>query len=423
MKRLIAAVILSAAIFALFSCSHFYPAAVTEKVYIPSIFISIGDNMLATDSYISATVTVSSDDPTFVSFSDREAQVRIRGNSTSAGEKKPLNIKFSVSTELFGLGKSKKWCLLANMYDKSLMRNKLALDFASSLGLAYTSASEYADVYINGEYAGNYLVCLPLDIGKDKVNIDPDMNEFLLEFEPWENYNNPIYVKTDLFGLVFGLDDTDEATDGQLSYLTAFLNEFENALINGSYDDFSKYIDVGSFVDYYIVNELFKNVDFAVSSVHFYLKGGRLYAGPVWDFDLSAGNCSVEYYQIYNNATTSMDSTEGIWCYKFWYIYLLNDPVFSTLVVDRLAEIQPMIVNLTDDNSLGTNRIDRLKTLYKKSFDKNFDRWDVSHIDSIVEWQEPFSTFDESVSFLRDWLRARNRFLCAHFCIDTGDAR
>ena len=390
----------------------------------PSIHISFdAEDTLHLSYYIDASISVKSGDYFFADFTDKNAKVRIRGNSTAIGAKKPLNIKFSKSVELFGLGKAKKWCLLANMYDKSLMRNKLALDFARSVGLSNSSNAKYVNLFINNEYMGNYLLCESVGVGKSRVDIDQSANEFLLEFEPFENYKNELFVKTDIYGLTFGLDDTDFITEEQISYLTSFLNSFEYALKikNSTFDEFSKYIDVESFVNFYIVNELFKNVDFSLSSTRFYIKSGKLYAGPAWDFDLSAGNCSADYYPTYNNYATGNPSSDGLWCREFWFADLMENDMFSTLVANRYSELQPLIVNLTDDNSLGTNKIDELINRNLSSFRNNYERWDISSIDSIVEWQEPFSSFEDSVEFLRAWLKARNKYLLGQFRMMEDD--
>ena len=98
-------------------------------------------------------------------------QIKGRGNSSWALEKKPYNIKFDKKTNLFGMGKAKKWCLLASHHDKSLLKNKIAYTLADRLGLDFVSKTQHIDLYANGEYLGNYIVAESVEIGENRVDI------------------------------------------------------------------------------------------------------------------------------------------------------------------------------------------------------------------------------------------------------------
>ena len=116
-----------------------------------------------------------------------------------------------------------------------------------------------------------------------------------------------------------------------------------------------------------------------------YIKDGKLYQGPVWDFDLSAGNCSSEYYKDYNNVYTTGNSWEGWWCLGLWNRYLFECDDFAELVRARYIELQPYIVNLYKDNELGKNRIDRLLDEFGDDFAKNYTVWSTSEVYSVLE--------------------------------------
>ena len=90
----------------------------------------------------------------FAEINDSESTVKVRGNSTSSGAKKPYNIKLSAKKDVLEMGRAKKWCLLANMYDKTMLRNKLSYDFAAEIGMDFVSSSEFVELYLNGEYRG-----------------------------------------------------------------------------------------------------------------------------------------------------------------------------------------------------------------------------------------------------------------------------
>lgn len=223
---------------------------------------------------------------------ESDGTIKVRGNSTAVADKKPFNISFSKAKDVFGMGKAKKWSLLANAFDKSLIRNRLAMEFATSLGLKYTSKSTYVDLYINDVYYGNYLLIESVEVGENRVDINSEgSNDVLLEKEYDRTEEGQTYLRTIRYGIRFNVGEPEglaENTEQYKQTLTV-LNRFETALENGDFEEVSKFVDLKSFANFYIVNELFKNVDFNYSSTRFYIKDGVLYAGPLWDLDLSGG--------------------------------------------------------------------------------------------------------------------------------------
>ncbi|MBR2454014.1 MAG: CotH kinase family protein, partial [Clostridia bacterium] len=288
---------------------------------IPQVYITASGD-INRDAYIPCTVKVYDPSGVYSDIYDTESTIKIRGNSTSSGEKSPWNIKFSSKVELLGLGKGKKWSLLSNMYDKTQLRNKLAYDFALDVGISYTSSSTFAEVYLNGEYRGIYQICEPVDVSKTQVDIDTDNNEYLLEVEPYVGYAGPCSVVGEKTGIMLTFNEPEEPDVASQQWVKGFISGVEDALLSGDYARVLECVDVDSFAKNYVVQELFKNVDYPRSSTRFYIKGGKLYEGPVWDFDLSSGNCSSDYYPYYNNVETSGLSYEGIFCVSLFNKYL-----------------------------------------------------------------------------------------------------
>ena len=375
------------------------------KVYIDVV------GQIGRDDYASCTIRVEDPSGNFETINDTEAQIKVRGNSTADGAKKPYNIKFSKKTEVFGLGKAKKWCLLANMFDKSLIRNKLVYDMAQVIGVPYTSSSTYVDVYLNGKLMGCYQFCEAVGTGSTQVDIDTDGMEFLLEFEPWGGYENDYFLTTKKCGIILGYEDPEEPTLAQRVWLEDFLAEAETALLAGDYEEICQYWDVESIVNDYILHEYFKCVDATTSSARYFVKEGKIHGGPAWDFDLSSGNADKEFYKTYY---PNGKSYEGWWCRGIWYHLFFRLDWFEEMVKDRFMELQPVIENLTDDNSLGKNRIDALQETYGDSFKKNFAKdgagWKVYSVDSPFEG--PVSlTYEGHIKNLRQWLRDRNEWM------------
>ncbi len=389
----------------------------SEVVYepCPAVIKIYTQNEINKEEYVGCTVRVEDPSGKYETITDKKATIKIRGNSTASGRKKPYNIKFDSKQDVLGMGECKKWYLLANMYDKSLIRNKLVYDFAAEIGMAYTQQSTFARLYLNDMYMGSYQICESLGVGDTRVDINTAANDFLLEYEPRPHYSNPNYTYTPLCGILFGFDEPSAPTKEQLSYLREFLKSAEGALLSGNREQISRYWDIDSFVDDYIVHEYFKCVDAQTSSTRYYIKNGKIYGGPVWDFDLSSGNADRNYYTTYQDSNG--DSSVGWWCDNgIWYKYFFRTQWFEQELRTRFAELQPMIENLTDDNELGKNRIDRLLDAYGESFEENFGIWSITDKDSDYE-RIPFRTYEANVEFLRKWLRDRNTWMKSEWSI------
>ena len=188
-------------------------------------------------------------------------------------------------------------------------------------------------------------------------------------------------------------------------------------MASGDYVQLCSYVDVASFANAYIVQELFKQVDYTTTSTRFYIKEDKLYEGPVWDFDLSSGNCSTSLYPEYNNKDTTGLSWQGIHCVGLWNQYLFQYDEFKQLVRDRLIELQPVIINLYEDNELGRSRIDAWLDEYRPDIDRNNELWSPSVKYNAYE-HKPVGTYDGEIEFLRDWLKNRNQWLLDYYCAE-----
>ncbi len=375
--------------------------------------------------YIPCTVNVYYDgDSDTPDVTDKRSKIKIRGNSTSSGDKKPYNIKFSEKTDLFGFGPNTRWSLLANLYDKTLIRNQTVYDFAERIGLKCTPSHRVADIYLNGKLLGSYLIVDSIDAAEDRIDIDNEGNEFCIEYViPTRNDEGKYYTESPIYGYRFAVHEPEEPTRDQKNWLKNYLKEAESALYSCNYKNVSKYFDIESMVDFYIVNELFKNVDIAIGSTYFYIKDDKIYGGPVWDFDLSAGNCSYDYfnYYEYNNingeGNGSGNNWEGIYCDKLWFDTLMDYPEFVNAVKQRYAELSGVIENLYKDNELGKNYIDTVTEHYGESFARNYKEggWRLHRPYCDYERQNPSPTYKANVEYYRDWLKKRHNWLTDYF--------
>ncbi len=376
---------------------------------------------------------------TYKDIIDTTSNIKIRGNTTASQPKKAWNIKLNKKQSILGMPKGKKWCLLANAMDKSLMRDTLSYNFGLENGVKYTSQSRYADVYLNGEFMGNYQVCEPVEAKTDRVDInayDAESNDILLEYgtrneEGVDHFNTNIYNTTfDVNDPEKGDDLTDEQVDAKILRVKNYLNGFEDILrtdVNNT-DAISNYIDIDSFVDYYIANELFKNVDFNYSSTRFYIKDGKIYAGPMWDLDLSSGNCKSSYYTSYY---VDGDSSKGFYCRGIkWYDRLFKNQTFQEKVIARYYNLQYKIQSLYRSDSTEVNSIEYLIDRYGSSFERNYVSkdlngagWSIRHNDGYsFAAESSWETWNDPIEFLRDWLTRRNVWLSEQWGVDMDEA-
>ena len=376
--------------------------------------------------YVPATLEVVDKDGTVVK-TDASSNVKLRGNSTSKAEKKPFKIKFNKKYSLFGMDEGKGWNVLANAFDKTLIRNKLGFDLATAMGVPYVSQSHFCDVFYNGVLQGNYLVTEPVEAGANKVDIgeDEETSDFLIEIERERYESDVTYIKSKA-GVRFGFNVPEVPTKDQVNNASAVINRAEDAMKTYRMSEYGKYIDVDSFVNYYIVSEIFKAVDFNYSSTRFFCKNGKMYAGPIWDIDLSSGNASKTFYKAYYDGN---DSYKNLHCTEMrWYGFLMQSDEFVAKVKARLAAMKNRIENMYANNSLGKSQISQLTTEYGASFARNYasadqggagwsltKRYSTCDNPQGLELDPQPTTYNASVSLLQNWLKNRVNYLEAEW--------
>lgn len=216
-----------------------------------------------------------------------------RGNTTWTRGKKPYSLTLSGAADLLGMGQAERWVLLSNSMDISLIRNKLVYDFAEEIGLDYSPETRWVELYLNGEYAGQYLLTERNEVHPNRVALG--QQHFLVSLELEERLRNqerPLYI-TQAHQVLRIHDNT--LADGEME---AVLQQMENAILaedgidpvsGKSWEDC---IDLDSWAKKYLIEEVFANFDGGTLSQFFYYDTslGKIYAGPVWDYDLALGN-------------------------------------------------------------------------------------------------------------------------------------
>ena len=251
--------------------------------------------------YPLSSVTVSENGVT-ETLTGMEMSIKGRGNSTWFQEKKPYQIAFSEKVNLFGMGKAKKWVLLANYLDPSMVRTQLAFDCGNVLNHngPFSCQGQFVELYVQDagrkteDYIGLYYLTHRIAIGKTELNLnDPD--GILMELNQPSHYDNGIEdmpVESALYHSRFTLKDCEgEAQQAEDSFMELY-NRFEEALAQRDWEEISACIDMDSFASYYLLSEFTADSDTSVSSFFMYRDGENdiIHAGPYWDYDSTMGS-------------------------------------------------------------------------------------------------------------------------------------
>ena len=326
--------------------------------------------------------------------------IKTRGNSTFYEvEKKSYQIKFQKKKDLFGLGEAKKWVLLANAKDESLIRNALIFDFAAEYTDLPSIEGVFVDVYLNGDYAGNYYLCEKVEVHSERLNItnleqknekvnDKERLEqsecyvsedgtiravkglenpkditggYLLERIIEEEYLEAQCAFTSSKGYWYSVVSPENATIEQVEYIRNLINELESAVTQSdgvnpeTGKHYSEYIDVDSWVSKFLIEEVFNNPDAPYASTYMYKDAdavdGKIYFGPVWDYDRAIGGYVVNNFELDDPKQMKSRGLYAAWLLNFEEIEEAVKAEYTEVFLpyvekkseDRLNELQEFI--------------------------------------------------------------------------------
>lgn len=268
-----------------------------------------------------------------IDYTGKEDNIRGRGNSTWSYPKKPYVIKLDSKAEILGMPKHKRWVLLANWMDRTIMRNRISFAVAMKTGLAWTPHGEFVELVLNGKHVGNYYLCEHIKVDKNRVNIDEledDVTDsgYIMELDSYFDEVNRF--RSSYYYLPYMFKDPDEVNYAQFSFLQDYVNNMEASLNDDSRfaaREYTQYLDVDSFIDWWLVHELTGNEEpkHPKSSYMHKNTGGRLTMGPVWDFDWGT--------YIPQNKFVVLDRSDGLKC--IYYDRLFQDTEFKKRVKER----------------------------------------------------------------------------------------
>ena len=350
------------------------------------------------DDYIDGSFKFFANDYEFDDF-EKPIVIRGRGNSTWNMPKKSYQFKFEEKFSLFNLPEDKKWITLANYADKTMLRNALAFELGYMSILEWTPEFHFAELQINGNEKGLYQFMDKVETGSsNRVKIG---DGFLLEVDQIDRIDSDdISFWTDR-EVLFVIKDPDlDWGSNELEEIKSYVIETENALYNDNFDDpingYSNYIDVDTFVDWYLINEISKNNDaIFFSSVYMnYVPGGKLKMGPIWDFDIAFGNIN------YNNN----EKIDGFWVKNsIWIERLFQDRAFVEKVKNRYNFFYSNKEKLISKSNYYSNQI-------KSARERNESIWNI-----LGKYVWPnyvyYNSFNEEQEYLNNWISDRMDWL------------
>lgn len=288
------------------------------------------------ETYIGATLTLREDVRTRAAGDYVESRVNVkgRGNSSWKFPKKPFRLKFDEKISLLDMHKDKSWVLIPNYNDKSMLRNRLAFYMSSISNMDYTPESHFIDFTFNGKYWGTYLLCEKLKIAKHRVNVGDDGFLFEIDSRASGEADSRYFAVPHLENVVSIKDPEVGYGDANYNYAKDFVNKADQVLFSSNFTDpvtgWQAYIDMDSFVDWYLIQEIGKNLDgnYDTSCFMHLARGGKLMMGPMWDMDVAYGNMSQANQTCYD--------PKGFYIkYVQWYTRLFKDPAFVRRVKER----------------------------------------------------------------------------------------
>lgn len=334
-----------------------------------------------------------------------EDSVQIKGRGTTSwtvAPKKSYRLKFDRKVSLLNEPKDKSWVLIANFFDRAMIRNKIGYYLGEISDLEYTPKFHFVELMLNGIYDGTYMLGEHLKISEDRVNVGKD--GFLVEIDAEVKYEGGFFFNTDSIPNPISIKDPDVSEgDENYEYIKNYFQEAEKILYSEFFQDpeegWQKYLDMTSFVDWWIIHEITRNADACAFGKSCYMnlkRGNKLRMGPIWDFDLAFGN----------NPNPGVYSIEGFTYIHFknkWFKRLFEDPAFVKKVKERYTYFYKQ-------RDLICREINSTVDYLHYSIIENENRWH-SLYDSKYYHRDVWGSYNNEVQYMKGWLIQRMDWL------------
>lgn len=400
-----------------------------EGYNLPLIVIDTNGEKINGNESIKGTIKIYNSEYDINTLSDEpilesNIEIKIRGNTTRRVPKKQYSIDLvdesgnKKEEEILGMPKESEWILNAPFEDKSLLRNYMAYSISRKI-MGYAPRAKFCEAFIvddgkdisTNHYKGVFLMIEQIKRDKNRVNISKsnsskDETSFIVEKNNpkakdiiLNNYGKETYLYD---YPILASYPKEDLTEKQINYISKTISMFERNLYSNKFNNkdngYEKYIDVDTFVDYYIINEFFNNTDAGILSTYIYKDfGEKIKAGPVWDFNASMGNSDVlspyyDYKGFYMNRTA-------------WFDRLMEDKNFVEKVINRYKLLRKAY--LSDEYLI--NFIDDTVKLLGEAPKRNFKIWPIymcNQFEMFKDYRNDFSKFEDDPKKLDEYLKA-----------------
>ena len=365
---------------------------------------------------------------------DQFAGIEIRGSSSQMFPKKSYGFETwdalgeELDVSLLGMPEESDWILNANYTDKTLCRNTLAYQVSRDMG-HYATRYEHVEVVINGIYKGIYIFSEKIKRDQNRVNVaklKPDQNSgdeltggYIFKVDKftgsggdgWEsNFPPPANPNMSIF-FQYEFPKSEDISQPQKDYISDYVNTFETVLAGPDFADpengFRKYADEGSFIDFFLVNEISKNVDGYRLSTFLHKQreslGGKIRIGPVWDYDIAWHNADYCEGADPSGWAYQFPCSGDTWQVPFWWSRMLEDSAFANNLKCRWMFLRDDLLS----ESWFDQYLDSVALVLNESQERNFTVWPIL---GIYVWPNPWpypQTYAEEISVLKDWIHQR----------------
>lgn len=373
-------------------------------------------------------------------YFEGNAGINVRGASSSGYPQQPYSFETrddngeNKDVSILGMPEENDWLLISNFNDRSLIRNTLALHLFDKMG-NYSPATRLCEVFIDSSYKGIYVLAEKIKRDKNRVNIaklnpedttgDQLTGGYILQQnlrgdnDSFQSNYSPIdHPELDVHFL-YEYPDAETINSTQKTYIAGFVDSLESRLYSNTFTDadqgYRRFLDVPSFIDYFLVNEVARNADGFKKSIFYnkdrFSKGNKLKAGPVWDFDWAwknLGICSLydnfngSGWAHLNNDCGADNNSSG------WYIRMLQDSTFANELRCTYLQYRKTIL----DTVYLSNYIDSIHLLVSNAHVRHFDRWRTLGVSGPApEIGAIATTYAAELDTLKSWINTRIRWL------------
>ena len=356
--------------------------------------------------------------------------IELRGKTSLGFPKKQYGVEIQddegndKDASLLQLPAESDWVLNGPYWDKTLMRNYLAYAFSNRIG-RYASRTKFVEVFLNERgnttigdkhYVGVYLLIEKIKRGKDRVDIKSlkpanIAGGYILKIDKADRYETYFFTRSGT-RLFYVRPKGYEMSAAQKAWIQNYMSEFEAALVGKDFKDpergYTKYIDTDAFIDHFIINELFRNIDGFRNSTYMYKdRDGKLTMGPIWDFNLSMGNAhfnegwKTDGWLIYTNPV------------PFWWDRLLQDKNFTQKLAKRWQALRKDILA----TSKFLDAIDQTAAYLSEAQQRDYQRWASRGHNAFgdrLSTNRGRLIYKQEVQQIKRWLQARLKWIDTH---------